>query len=372
MNIEKQTLYNTEYLQELVRNAEKMTAAFGASRTRGGLYFSLRKAAKVVLRFEAASIDGSGRLFLDGALVGVVDKREAEIALKLEAGEHLFEFVSDTGSEHGDFSLTAQGICAEVGRQYLERVGGYSNDTQTVVYLKEGDETVVKNLYENGALTATAQNNYHYDEAHLYDRVNSAYTNTRRYVYSTTKDRFYVYTGKSNYLNQTAFRSVAICDARTLETGADYLVAYVTANGELHFLKTTDNARYNSNCYSETFTGYRRVLSAQRGSIFLAENKDRFWTALYFHAQGQKTLTFPQNVVFHYDAIPLGRNRRVAPNATIDETDGTPVFYFKKEEGALMRMALGEEATAVSYADALHPGAAGDLTAFDGVLWHDD
>ena len=368
MNVEKQTLYNTEQLQSLYRNPERVCTSFASDKARGGLYFSLKKRASITLRFRAEGSVAAGTLVLDNLTVGILAKKESEITLRLDAGDHLFEFVADSGTTHDGFMLTAEGVGVQAGRRYLDAVGGYSDDTQTVVYLREGEERVSKYVYQDSALTVTPMTRYRYDEAYLYSRANGAYTTTRRYVYSETKDRFYIYIGRSLYINQTAFRSVAICDARTLEEGADYLVGYVAASRKMCFLRTLDNTRYNSTCYSNIFTGVNRLISAQRGSIFLLENTEHYWSGLYFHADGEKALTFTEHTL-HYDEIPLCRNRLIAPTATIDETDGSPIFYFKKEDGALMRMAYGEEATPISYGDALYPGAAGNLAQYDGAVW---
>ena len=365
MNVEKQILYNTEQMQEQYRRTKTLVACFDAGNRHGGLHFFSRGNGSVILSVEFASIEGVVSLCLDGDLMIKGEKPYYHFEMKLEKGEHFFEF--DANVTHGGVRVSAEGVGIEESHRFIDRVGGYSDQSGMTVYLKNGDGIVTKCSYEDSVLSKQDLIYRFYDEAYLFDKTNGIYGTTRRYIYSENGVKLYLIIGRTQTVTLQELKAAAICDGRTLETGADYLAAYVDQNGKLGFFRVVDGARFNSSNYSSEFLGYERILSAQRGSIFLVENKEHFWSGLFFHAEGEKSLAFTQHT-FHYDEIPLCRNKYCSPTATIDESDGTPIFYFKREDGKLMRMAYGAEATVVGYEEAFHPGVTGGLYQSDGEL----
>ena len=365
MNIEKQTLYNTEQLKELYEKRVRAVGCFGKSRRYGGVRFLLRRKAEVTLGADFLSLEGGGTFYLDGARLGGSEKPFFETKVTLEAGEHLFE--GDFAVTHGGFRIYAEGVGLEEGRRYFDRIGGYQSGSETVVYEKNGDRTITKYTYASGALSSAETSNTFYDEAYLYDRTNGAYTATRRSLSSSVTDALTVNNGVSQSIGSGVIKSAAICDARTLEAGADYLVAYTDANGNLRFYRTEENALYDASCLRDPIVGIRRVLSAQKGSIFLVEDKSGFWTGWFFHAAGANALAFSQRT-FHYDKIPLCRNRHVAPSATASDADGTPIFWYRREDGKLMRFAHGGTPTFVGYEEGCYPASSGKLVQSEGDL----
>ena len=364
MNIEKQIYYNTEELQERMLREKKLVVCFGSGNRYGGLRISVKRNTNVSFSIEFESLSNLATFRLDDALVAKSSKTHSHIALRLEKGEHVFEI--DAGTTHGAFKIEAEGVGIEEGHLYIDRVGGYFDDQNTVVYLRNGDGFATKNQYTD-ALVKTETNYRYYDEAYLYDKTNAVYAATKRYIYSYDGAKLYVIVGRTLTLTTQKLNGAAICDARTLEDGADYIVAYINHNGELVFMRTVEGERYNSSHYSAAFPGFERVVSAQRGSIIMAENKDHVWSAYYFHPNGEKELVFSRNT-FHYDEIRLCRNRHCSPTATIDETTGEPIFYYKQEDGKLMKLVYGSTPTLWSYEEAFHPGSTGGLCQFEGEL----
>ena len=160
---------------------------------------------------------------------------------------------------------------------------------------------------------------------------------------------------------------VAVCDGRTLEAGADYLAAYVSDGGKLTLVRCNDGQTVGASDSLVWEKPVLRVSSAQKGSVLMTQSPDYVWTAFFFNSEGDCAIAFGQNV-FHYAEIPLCRNRYVAPDATIDEEDGTPVFYYKTEDGRLMRMAYGEEPTQIGYGEGYHAGESGGFMQFAGEV----
>lgn len=366
MNIEKQTYYNTEHLQELYERKSTAIAFYGESDGCGTLAFSLKRKSTVKIELRLRSLEGVGVLTLDGKIAGRVTTPYLQLNVKPEQGEHLVCFTVESGT-HGAYEIEAEGVGLDEAHSYPERVGGYRTESECVLYMKTPGRKVVKYSYAEGSLVRSVENRSYSDEAYLYDAANGAYTATRRSVYSEDSRNFTLQTGVSSTHQRSAIKGLAMCDGRTLESGANYLVAVLDGEGNLRFIRAMDGTAYQASDLSDTvFTGIRRVMSAQRGSIFLVENRDHVWSGYFFHAGGTKTLVF-SGLTLHYDEIPLCRNRSYSPTADAD-AEGNPVFYFKKEEGALMRMAYGGTGAAVAYADAFHPCASGGLLQFAGEL----
>ena len=366
MNVQKQTYLNTVGLETRYQKTVTVKRSFGADRKRGGIFFTMKSKGRVCLSVDYRSLSGKVTVLLDGEVVACTAVPFVVAELKAEQGEHLFEAV--TTATHGAFTMTAEGYSLEEEKVYADRVGGATSGSEGSVYIKNGKGAVDKYLLSGDALTRTEKSEIFYDEAYYYDRTQGQYTSTKRYCYATSESAFHVYTGTDCTFLYEDIGGLAICDARTLETGADYLVAFVDRGGVLRFLRVTDGAvTFGPNeLATTTFSGMRRVVSAQRGSVFLAEDAGHVWHGYFFHPNGEKVLSFPSHVL-HYDEYVLTRNRNCAPTATVDE-EGAPVFYYKREEGALMRYPTGEVPTQIAYAEAFHPMPSGGLLQFGGEL----
>ena len=358
MNIEKQTYLNTLRLEERYRKTTTIGDSFPSDRPRGGIRFYARGNGKVRLTADFRTTTSAVTLYLDGMVIAHTVAQYFSTELTVEKGEHLFE--ASCVQTHTAFTLTVEGSALEKGRNYTDRVGGASGASECNVYVKRGNGSTDRYHYASGSLSRTALSEIFYDEAYLYDRTQQAYGSTKRYCYATGNTSFSVHTGTLSTLNYADIGGLAMCDALTLETGADYLVAFVDQTHKLRFLRATENGTFGPNESSETaVSGVIRVVSAQKGSIFLAEDEGHFWTGYYFHANGDQILHFPQHD-FHYETIPLCRNRYCSPNATV-AADGSPIFYYKKEDGALMRLAYEGLPQKVAYADAYFPMISGGL-----------
>ena len=358
MNIEKQTLYNTEELKELYERRKRAVEGFDKDKKYGGIRFLLRRRSEVKLGVEFLSVGGKATLYLDSYRVGGIKMPFFEMTVILEKGEHCFEVVCP--ATHGGLRVYAEGVSLDRDHCFADRVGGCQTSEETVAYVKNGNRFVTKYLYANGALSVTELNDLFRDEAYLYDRTNGVYTTTKCPIFTQDATQLTVYTGVNQSLVNTTVKSAAICDARTLEAGADFLVAYTDAGDNLHVLRTTEEVIYDTSCFLTPIKGIHRVLSAQKGSILLVEDSNHCWYGYYFHASGSNRLAFPQHT-FRYDKIPLVRNRFCSPSATINETTGAPIFWYQKEDGCLMRLAYGGTPTVVGYADGWCPTAGGAL-----------
>ena len=366
MNVQKQTYLNTVGLETRYQKTVTVKRCFAADRKRGGISFTMKSKGRVCLSADFRSLSGKVTVLFDGEVVAHTAVPFVVAELKAEQGEHLFEAV--TTATHGAFTMTAEGYSLEEGKVYADRVGGATSDSEGSVYLKNGKGAVDKYLLSGDALTRSERSEIFYDEAYRYDRAEGEYTATKRYCYAENENAFHVHAGTDCTFLYEDICGLAMCDARTLEEGADYLVAFVDHGGVLRFLRVTEGATtYGPNeLGTTTFSGMKRVVSAQQGSVFLAEDAGHTWHGFFFHPNGEKTLSFPSHV-FHYDEYVLVRNRNCAPTATVDE-EGAPVFYYKREEGALMRFPSGEVPTKIAYAEAFHPMSSGGLLQFGGEL----
>ena len=366
MNVEKQIYYNTEQLKELYEKKKKAMACYEPNRQFGGVRFFLRRRTEVVLQVRFLSVNGSAEYYLDGLCMGVCAKPFFRAVLTLDKGEHIFDL--DIYYVHGGFCISAEGAGLVQGESYADRVGGCSEGSDCVVYLRNGDRTLIRFLYSGGTIMKTGITDSRlWDKAVLYDRAEGSYLDNACFVHAGSSDDLTVENGVTQVLSLPGLVSAAVCDARTLEAGADYLVAYTNASGELHLLETVQGQAYSAISDVMLSEGVRRVVSAQKGSVLFAEDKEGIWKAYYFHANGEKSLVYPAHT-FHYSVIPLGKNHACAPDATVDDSDGTPVFYYRKEDGRLLRCSYGGTPVTVSYAEAYHPVTGGGLLQSEGEM----
>ena len=362
MNVEKQTYLNTERLQALFEKREEAVACYGAGSRYGGVRFSLRARTSVTVTVEFHSPAAEASLCLDGALVAKTQNKVYRFTLQLSQGDHVAEV--DCAS-HGGFVIKAVAAGLTEGARYFDRVGGHSSEGETVVYMANGDRVVSAYRQTPTGLEISVLSTPLYDAARMYD--GSAYTSTLAYIESTAgRQKAHLYINRDLQFNVTRLESVAICDGRTLESGANYLAVYVADGGKATFLRCVHNTRIDSSAKLSWEAPLLRVASAQCGSVLIVQNKNYLWTAMYFHPEGEKALSFTRHT-FHYDEIPLCRNRYVAPSATVDE-DGVPVFYYRREDGTLLRMAYGEVPTEIGYAEAYHAGADGGFWQYAGEV----
>ena len=362
MNVEKQTYLNTERLQALFEKREEAVACYGAGNRYGGVRFSLRARTAVTVTVDFHSVSEQASLYLDGALVAKTQNKVYRFLLQLSPGDHVAEV--DCAS-HGGFVVKAEAAGLTEGARYFDRVGGRSSEGETVLYMANGDRNVTSYRQTSGGLETTVLSTPLYDAARLYD--NGAYTSTVAYIESISgRQKAHLYINRDLQFNVTRLESVAICDGRTLESSANYLAAYVADGGKTTFLRCVHNTRIDSSAKFSWGTPLLRVASAQCGSVLMLQNKNYLWMAMYFHPDGEKALAFTRHT-FHYDEIPLCRNRYVAPSATVDE-DGAPIFYYKREDGTLLRMAYGEAPTEVGYAEGYHAGTDGGFWQYAGEV----
>ena len=366
MNIEKQIFYGVEQLQEMNKKNDTLVANFGAECACGGIRFSTLVKKELVITVEFQSIEGEGTFLFDGVIVTKTAKAFSRFVLNPAKGEHVFE--AKFPLAHGSFRILLEGACGlQAGHCYHDFRGGFADQDQTVVYLRNDKGPVTKFSCENGVITQTPCEELMYDEAYLYDKTNQQYTTTRRYVYTLDGRKFYIYLGTLLNFTKTGLKGVAICDGRTLENGADYLVAFIDGAGKMQFLRSEEMTAYNNTRYSNGITGTNKVVSAMRGSVFMAETADHYWNGYFFHSQGANVLNFTQHT-FHYDLIPLGRNKYYTPTATVKEADGTPIFFYRTEDGVLMKKEYGQDPVVFGYAEAYHPGMGGGLWQHEGEI----
>ena len=356
MNVEKQTYLNTEQLQSLFEKQGKAVACYGAGSRYGGIRFRLHSKAKVVLKAEFHSIAAQAEICLDGASVCKTANKVSRFEFILSQGDHVFDVDC---TSHGGFIVTAEAPGLSEGARYFDRIGGHSVGGETVLYMSNGDRGATSIRRTSNSEEISVLSSPLYDAAYLYDATNGVYTSTVAYITATDgRKKASTYFNRSQNFTVTRVDDVAICDGRTLEAGANYLAAYVYNGGSMRFLRGNHGSRIDTSSVMEWQTPVLRIVSAQKGSVLMLQSRDYVWTALFFHAEGQKELCFTRNT-FHYDEIPLCRNRYVAPTATVSNEDGTPTFYYKREDGKLMRMAYGEDPTEVGYQEAYHPGVDG-------------
>ena len=363
MNIEKETYYSTLRLEELYARQGRAAASYGGARNLSGVCFALGARGKVRLTADHRSLSGKATLMLDGKVIAITSKPFFEAELRLEKGEHVFS--ESVSGSHGGVLLLAEGNGIKRGEAYLDRVGGSASDGECVVYLKRADGAVEKWTYDGQTLSSLSRTEKLFDEAFLYDSALGAYTATKRQCFAGPNN-FTVISGVSNVFSYAGIKGLAMCDSRTLTAGADYLVAFVDANGALRFVRVEDGTVLSSSDLSAKIADAKRVVGAQRGSIFLVEGTDRFWRADYFHAEGEKTLTIGE-YAFRYDEIAIGKTTGVAPTATTNEA-GAPVLYCRTEEGRMKRLDPNGNERVLGYGEAYHPAPSGGLLQFEGEL----
>ena len=364
MNIEKQTYLNTEQMQSFFERQGKAVACYGAGSRYGGVRFRLRAKTKVTLHTEFHSIAERAKISLDGMIMTDTLNKISRFEFTLAQGEHLFDV--DCAS-HGGFVLTVEAAGLEEGARYFDRIGGHSAGGETVLYFSHGDRDATSLRRTNGTEESAVLSSHDYDDTLLYDKTNQAYTATTAYITTiNNRKRVLIYLNRNLYFNCDKVESVAICDGRTLETGADYIAMYVYDGGNMKVLRANHNTRLDTSAVLSWSTPVLRVASAQNGSVLMVQTPDYVWTAFYFHENGGKEMNFTRHT-FHYDEIPLCRNRYVAPTATVD-ADGGPIFYYKKEDGRLMCMAYGEDPVEIGYYEAYHPGTEGGYLQYAGEV----
>ncbi len=366
MNIEKQTYLNTEQLQGLFEKNGIAVSCYGAGSGCGGVRFYLSSKAKVTFEVRFHAVSAAAALRVDGTLVATTSRLTSRFELTLGKGDHVFDL---SCSSHGGFVISASAHGLEPARAYFDRVGGHANASETVVYMSNGDRDVVSYRKTSSSLETATLSTPLYDDANLYDKTNDVYTQTKAYV-TSVENGAKVLLNLSRDLTITVdgkVEDVAVCDGRTLDAGADYLAAYVSDGGKLTLLRCNDGQTIGTSDSHVWEKPVLRVSSAQKGSVLMTQSPDYVWTAYFFNGEGDGSVAFGQNV-FHYSEIPLCRNRYVAPDATIDEEDGTPVFFYKTEDGRLMRMAYGDEPSLVGYGEGYHAGENGGFVQFAGEV----
>jgi len=362
MDIEKAIYLNTLQAAEGTARSVRLVSSYAAGRESGGIRFMMKGRGTARFCAEYRSLAEPATLSLDGKIVAVTMRHYSEIELCLDKGEHLF--VAESSDANGGLTLSVEGFGITKNAPYIDRVGGTFSPSECVVYLKRGNGSVEKCVYDGSTITFTPRNERFYDEAYLYDTGEETYLSTKRYCYAG-RDNFTVYNGISTVFSHDNVRSLAMCDKRTL-VGADYLVAFVDKIGALRFMRVFDGVILSSSDLSAKVADARRVVSAARGSIFLVEGSDHGWTAYYFHSQGESSLEIG-GISYLYDKIDVGKTGGVAPSATID-ADGAPVLYYRKEDGRLMRRGIESGAVLVAYAEAYHAAASGGLVQVDGEV----
>ena len=361
MNIEKATYLNTLQAAESGEGSRRIAASYAAGRIGGGIRFTVKARSKVRCVADYRTLSERATLSLDGKPVALTLRPHTEVELRLDKGEHIFETVSP--SSHGGLTLYVEGFGVARSCPYFDRVGGYLSPSECVVYLKRGRGVVEKCVYNGSTVVCTPRTERYYDEAYRYDPV-SGYTATKRSCYAGAQN-FTINSGVTTTYAYADLLGLAMCDNRTLPSGTDYLVAFADKYGALRFIRMADQTVLTASDLSAKVADVRRVVSAARGSIFLAEGTDRRWAAYHFHPQGALTLTIGEYAL-PYDTIEVGRTGGYAPTATID-ADGAPILYYRLEDGRLIYGAEGGT-THVAYAEAYHPAASGGLLQVEGEL----
>ena len=362
MNVEKAIYLNTLQPAEVVQKG-RVVSSYAAGRQGGGGRFAVRARGTVRLIAEYRTLGAKATLSLDGKTLAVTARLYTEVALPLEKGEHVFEVLSPVSND--GVTLIAEGYGVTKTGPYYDRVGGCVTPSGCVVYLKRGSGTVEKCVCTGGSITYTPRTETFYDEAYRYDPTVGTYSDTQRFCYATGAN-FTVNSGVATVFSHTAIRGLAMCDSRTLASGADYLVAFADSASALRFMRVVDGAAVSSAEVTSRIADARRVVSAARGSLFLVEEKDLTWRAYWFHPQGEETMTFGEYSE-RYEVIPLGKTGGCIPSATVD-AEGEPILYYRRENGELMNYTPGEVVRAVSYAEAYQPTATSGLLQVEGEL----
>ncbi|HAE89050.1 MAG TPA: hypothetical protein DCG79_04210 [Clostridiales bacterium] len=364
MNIEKQTYYNTELLQQLFEKRGKAVACYGTLSRLGGVRFHLGAQTKVVLEVRFHSMGTQASIRLDGDLLAKTSYRTSRFEVDLPKGDHVFEAES---TSHGGFVIEAEGAGLTDGARYFDRVGGHASEDETVVYMANGDSKAIKYCRVGSTLQRTILSSPTYDDAYLYDKSGGAYTSTIAYVTAVDgRSKMLLHVNADQLVEMGKVESLAICDGRTLGTGADYLVGCVHDGGTLTFFRAGAGIGVGSSARCDWDRSALRVVSAQQGSVLIVQGKNYVWTALHFHPQGQKSLVFT-GCTLRYDEIPLCKNKYVAPSAGEIDQNGVPVFYCKREDGKLVRKD-GEQTTELGWQEAYHPGVVGGFWQYAGEV----
>ena len=366
MNIEKQTYLNTELLQSLLVKEGRVIGCYGAGCPVGGVRFVLRAKGKVSLTAAFSSLSSDAVICLDGLILSETRYLTSHYEVTLSKGDHFFDVLCTT---HGGYVLTVEGVGVEEGVRYLDRVGGHVEEDETLLYLSRGNRGAVAYRRTNDSEEITGLSVPLYDDALLYDKQSGAYTATVRHVaFHADQGRVILSIGRNEtFLTGGGVRGVAICDGSTLENTASFLVMYVEKDGKARLFTPTDDQALTSAQGCNWGENLLRVVSAQRGSILMMQSTDHVWKGYYFHPEGAKTLTVSAYNVFHYDEVPLGRNNYTSPSAVTDE-EGVPIFYYRKEDGKLMRMTYGETPVEIGYQEGYHPGHNGGYYQYAGEV----
>lgn len=363
MNIEKQTYYNTELLQQLLEKRGKAVACYGSASRLGGVRFHLSGQTKVVLEVNFHTMGTQAYLRLDGDLLAKTSNRTSRFETVLPKGDHVFEAES---TSHGGFVIEAEGAGLTEGARYFDRVGGHASSEETVVYMGNGDSKAIKYCRVDSSLQRTILTSPMYDDAYLYDKSGGVYTSTLAYVTALDdRSKMLLHVNSDEIVQMGKVESLAICDGRTLGSGTDYLVGCVHNGGTLTFFRV-GGVSANASARCDWGKPVLRIVSAQQGSVLMIQNKNNVWTALYFHPQGEKSLVFT-GCTLRYDEIPLCKNQYVAPSAGEIDQNGFPVFYYKREDGKLVR-AEGEQVTELGRQEAYHPGVVGGFWQYAGEV----
>lgn len=363
MNIEKATYLNTLQAAEGSGSKRCFFASYAAGRIGGGIRFSVKGRCKVRLCADYHTLGAQATLLLDGKPIVCTARPRTDVEVRLEKGEHIFE--AESPVSHGGVTLSVEGVGLVRSGPYGDRVGGCYSATECVVYLKRGNGGVEKCVYNGSTVTYTAKSERYYDEAYLYDPNAADYSANKCACYAGTQN-FSIDNGVTRVYSYPGVLGVAVCDGRTLPSGTNYLVAFADKYGALRFVRVSQGGSIVAADFSEKVADVRRVVSAARGSVILAEGADRWWTAYYFHPLGEKTLTIGENI-FPYDEIEVGKTGGFAPTATTDE-DGAPILYYRTEDGKLIYCDAEGSTAHVAYAESYHPAETGGLLQSEGEL----
>lgn len=364
MKVEKQTYLNTEHLNELYEKKGTASSSYPSGRTYGGVRFRLRRKASVFLSAEVENPTGTVTLFLDGLILLKSASPHIRFELKIDKGAHLFDLRSDAAND--GFCLTANGVGLEADRAYTERVGGYSTDSANYLFLRHGNRLTEKVTASSGSISSESQSGIMKDAALRFNKSTGFYTSDLATISASGTTSLAVDTGTSATLSTTGLTSAAICDGYTLPSGVDFLVAFV-ADNKLYVGKASAGQGITSSDFATPISDIVRVVSAQRGSVLMTENAEGLWKAMYFFSSGSKSLTCGGTAI-PYEEISLVRNRAFAPTCHIEGALLSPAFYYRTEEGALMRLMYGSTPVKRGYAEAFHPGDVSSMVQYCGEV----
>ena len=357
MNYEKQTYLNTERLNELYRTETVLAASVPSLTLIGGIRFFSESAHKVKLEAYFPSCGVSYTPYFDGR--AVVGKSAPYFSMEVfaERGEHVFDF--EAASQHGGAILRVTGVGVRECKRYVQRVGGYYTSARTVLYIKRGLRPVEKIVFDGSEAAVTEMTDILYDACLYYDKTESAYTSSIFYFRHVREDELKVNTvGQVTTLTVAGLNSAAIVDGQALPSGYDCIVACTDQNGVLHFYAGPKGGLVAES--STTVSGVKRVVSAQRGTTFLVQDRENVWRAYVFGAGGDKSISV-NGISLPYTLISLSRNAVFAPSADLILSSMEQYFYYKDGKGALVRKDEAGETSVVGLADEYYPGPYGML-----------